>query len=161
MRTIAQPLDTEMLGFCSSERRCLEVDVDSASKLMSKMLCSNLLNLVFLMKVIPTVTLWERANLANTLVQVEFPKATLEQFYIIDRLHHTAVFLAALLVSSTDKDRKMDQCIDILCIANPSSQYQKNRHAHYQDGYSRHLPPSIGQISLCCTCFKDFDLPNF
>lgn len=77
------------------------------------MLCSNLLNLVFLMKVIPTVTLWERANLANTLVQVEFPKATLEQFYIIDRLHHTAVFLAALLVSSTDKERKMDQCIEL------------------------------------------------
>lgn len=128
---------------------------------LSKMPCSNLLNLVFLMKVIPPVTSWERANLANTLVQVEFPKATSEQFYIIDRLHHTAVFLATLLVSSTDKDRKMDQCIDILCIANPSSQYQKNRHAQYQDGQSRHLPPSIGQTSLCCTCFKGSDLPNF
>lgn len=34
MRTITQPLDTEMPDFCSSEGRWLEVDVDSASKLV-------------------------------------------------------------------------------------------------------------------------------
>ena len=100
----------------------------------------------------------KRANLANTLVQVEFPKATLEQFYIIDRLHHTAVFFGS---PTCLIDGQREENGSMYWIANPSSQYQKNRHAQYQDGYSRHLPPSIGQTSLCCTCFKDFDLPNF
>ena len=59
-----------------------------------------------------------------------------------------------------DKDRKNDQCIDILCTANPSS-HQKNRHAQYQDGYSRSVIRHHPLDELLFSCFKGSDLPFF